>query len=250
MDLWVVLGVIFAGLGLVTPFLANIRRPLRKRLEYVITRNQGLLNVPRGVSVEITVEGRTVEQAYVTVLRFANSGTEDFPARDWESPLAVRLEGSSVLSAEQIAARPAGWRVDAPVIRGDLVEIAPFLFNAGDLFELQIISDGATPDPKVTARILGVRQISRRPPVYNLGNGVDGALDASNKIVYSAFALIWIALIALVSFGPMVTTSGDPLPFTGRLPLIAFAVGIFGLYFAFLRWATVRNRRWRPAERF
>lgn len=249
MTFWSILGVIFAGAGLITPFLANIRRPARKSLEYVITRNQHLLNVPHGVSVTVSVEGRRVAQAFVTVLRIANTGAENFPARSWETPLMVRLVGSSVISAHQIAARPEGLRVGGMSMKGDTVEVLPFLFNSGDLFELQIVSEGAVPDSRVSVRIPGLRHVPRRQPIYNLGNGLDGALDLSNKIVYSIFFAMLPGMVAFSAFGPLTLSSGEPIPSTTRTSLVLVTVGMLGLYVAFLRWATVRNRRWRPNER-
>lgn len=131
------------------------------------------------------------------------------------------------------------------------MELAPLLLNAGDLFELQIVSDGAVPNPQANARIVGVKEISRRRPVYNLGNGVDGALELGNHVVHAVMAIIWLGLIAMVILAPIETRTGDPLPFyPDRLLWIAVLVGVFGLVVAWMRWATVRNRRWRPAERF
>jgi hypothetical protein len=245
-----VIGVILSALGVILAATGPVRKRVRKRLEYVVVQNQRLLNVPRGVSVEFAVEGRRVDQAFVTVLRIANTGTENFPSRDWETPLVVRLEGCSVISAQQIAARPLGWRVGKPIVRGDSVKIPAFLFNAGDLFELQIVSEGATPNPHVSARLPGLTQVSRRQAVYNLGNGPDGALVRENKIVYWAFGAFWLALTVFVALAPVMFPPDPPTSYWNQVPLLSLVVGVLVLYLGFLRWATVRNQRWRPAERF
>jgi hypothetical protein len=140
--------------------------------------------------------------------------------------------------------------VPSPVLRSNSVEIAPFLLNSGDLFDLQIISTGADPTPRVGARIAGVKEVRARRRVYNPGNGPDGALDRSNKVFYTIFGVFILALLALYALAPMENESGTPVAFEQRLPMILVTVGIFGLYIAFLRWATIRNRRWRPAARF
>lgn len=244
------MGTLLAVVGVILAATGPIRRRARKRFEYVVTQNQTLLNVPRGVSVEFAVEGRPVEQAFVTVLRMSNTGTESFRTRDWETPLVVRLQGASIISAHQIAARPAGWRIGPASIAGDRVEIPAFLFNVGDLFELQIVSEGAFPSPHVSARIPGLTQIVRRPAIYNLGNGPDGALIRSNKVVYWGFAVVWVFLIALTAMAPIIWPSTPPVSYWNTVPSLSLWVGVFALYLGFLRWATVRNRRWRPAERF
>lgn len=250
MQILTVIGVILSALGVVLAATGPVRRRVRKRLEYVVTQNQRLLNVPPGISVDFSVEGRRVNQAFATVLRIANTGTEDFPAREWETPLVVRLEGSSVISAHQIAARPLGWRVGKPKIRGEVVEIPAFLFNAGDLFELQIVSEGAVPNPHVSARIPGLTHVPRRQAVYNLGNGPDGALVKENKIVYWGFALFWLGLTAFVALAPVINAPAASTSYWNLVPLLSLMIGVFVLYLGFLRWATVRNQRWRPAERF
>lgn len=250
MELVGILGVVLAGMGVVLAATGPIRRRSSKRLEYVITQNQRLLDVPRGVSVEFSVEGRRVEQAFVTVLRVANTGTQDFLSRQWEAPLTVRLPGCSVISAQQIAARPSDFRVSSAALTGDSVELGPFLFNSGDLFELQIVSEGAIPNPQVSARLPGLTQVTRRKAVYNLGNGPDGELIRENKIVYSGFGLVWTALTVLVALGPFGETAGAATSYWSRVPLLSLLVGGLFLYLGFLRWATVRNRRWRPSARF
>ncbi|SEB81186.1 hypothetical protein [Microbacterium hydrocarbonoxydans] len=250
METPVVLGLIFAAMSCITPFLANIRRPKKRSVDFVIQGTQTLFHVPRGVNVTVTVDSHSVEQASVTILRVANLGTEDILRTEWDGPLVIDLGASMVISARQIAARPSTLRIPAPVLRSSSIEISPFLLNSEDLFDLQIVSAGPEPTPRVSARIAGVREVRRRRPVYNLGNGIDGALDRGNKIVYMAFTGLFLALIALVAFAPMESKSGSPVLFEQRLPTVFVFVGLLGLYFAFLRWATVRNQRWRPSSRF
>lgn len=250
METPVLLGLIFAAASCVTPFLANIRRPKKRSVDFVVQGSQSLFHVPRGVNVSVTVDGRSVEQASVTILRIANLGTEDLLRTEWDGPLVIDLGRSLVISARQVAARPSALRVPVPVLHSSSIEISPFLLNSGDLFDLQIVSAGAEPTPRASARIAGVKEVRRRRPVYNLGNGIDGALDRGNKIVYMTFAGLFLALITLAAFAPMESESGSPAPLEQRLPMLLVFVGLLGLYVTFLRWATVRNRRWRPTYRF
>lgn len=249
-----IVGIVGIGVGIVAwlwPDPTNRRRKPVSRLEWLVISNQTLLHVPGGVSVKVSIDGRSVDQAYVTVLRVANTGTETFRSADWEAPMIVSLPGSSVISARQVAARPERFRVPSPTITGDRIEFAPFLINPGDLFDVQIVSEGPVPAPQLDVRIPGLLQARRlRRPVYPPGNGVDGALDGGNKVFYSLFGALFLALIAFMLFGPIQSASGVPLTFEGRLPQAGAIAGLFGAYVVFLRWATTRNRRWRPVERF
>lgn len=258
MDSLAIAGLIIGAVGVIVSVLAwvwpdpiNSRRKPVSRLEYVTVRNNALLHVLNGVSVKVSIEGRSVEQAYVTVIRVVNTGTVSFRSMDWEAPMTVSLPGSSVISARQVAARPDRFRVPSPKIIGDKIELAPFLINPGDLFDLQIVTEGGTPSPHLDVRIPGLDQARRRRgPVYAPGNGVDGTLETGNKVFTLIFGLLLLGLAALALFGPMVSESGAATTLQNRLPLAGFAMGAFGAYAVFLRWSIRRSRRWRPAERF
>lgn len=258
MDFWAITGLMIGAVGAVFTFFAwlwpdpiNRRRKPVFRLEYVMVSNQALLHVPSGVSVKVSVDGRAVSQAYATVLRVVNTGTEPFRTADWEAPMVVSLPKSSVISVRQIAARPERLRIPSPTLKGDRIEFAPFLINPGDLFDIQIISEGVVPTPQLDVRMPGLLQARRRGrPVYPPGNGVDGALDRSNTVFYTIFGGLLLAFIAFTLLGPMQSSSGVPAPFESRLPLAGVLTGLFGAYVVLLRVTTTRNRRWRPVERF
>jgi len=244
MDFWGIFAAICALASVAIAVVAYLRPPSHRavaRLEYVVLSNQSLFVVPEGISVTISIEGRPVRQAFVTVIRVANTGTINFSSADWESPLTIQL-GGAVISAKQIAARPKELRLSPLRTDGRGVEIRPFLLNAGDLFDVQVISEGPLAMPSVSARIAGLEQVRRRKSVYNLGNGVDGSLDTSNKIVYWFFGLVLALGVAITFIGPLFAGT---TPYSVS-PLAWFTVSALALYLWFLRWATVRNRRWRP----
>lgn len=244
MDFWVIFAAICALASVVIAIAAWLWPAPRKavaRLEYVVLSNQSLFAVPEGVSVHVSVEGRPVTQAYATVIRVANSGTVNFKTADWEGAMKIQL-GGQVISAKQIAARPKDLRLGPLRVDGRHVQITPFLFNAGDLFDVQVISEGPRAMPSASVRMVGLAQARRRKAVYNLGNGVDGELVRENKVVYWFFGIIFALGVATAFIGPLLA---GVTPYSVS-PLGWLAVSVLALYLGFLRWATVRNRRWRP----
>jgi hypothetical protein len=238
---WILVWISLGALAL-TAF-AEFRRAPLIRLEYVVITHQPLLSVPTEATVAAIVEGRTVTGATITVLRIANSGRATLPATDWESSLEIDVPSGTLISARQVAAKPVGFRPKIS-LAGDKVEVAPFLFNPGDIFDIQLICEEMSTLPVLHARIKGVKSISRRRPVYNPGNGPEGELDRSNKIAYFVvFPVLWMVLVSILVVGS-VRGEGAQL-----LPLSWFAFVMAVSYAVFLRLAVKNNRRWRPEER-
>lgn len=257
MDFWTVLEVVLTGVGVLLSVFGvvlgatgPIRRRQRKRIEFVVTRSGPLLTVPPGVSVSFVVEGKAVEQAHLSLIRFSNTGTESFPTSAWEAPLLIELKGSRILSARQVAATPYGMRVGSIDIRSGSVAVQPFLFNPGDVFEVQIVSTGAIPVVNVATRLPGLARIAHRRSIYRIGTGPEGELGREGRITFTAFGIMFVGLIAMASLAPIVSRQGEALTALERAPLVVVAVGIFIAYLGFIRWATRLSARWRPAERY
>ena len=238
---WILVWIALGTLALAAS--AEYRRVPLARVEYVVVTHQPLLTVPTDAAVTVIVEGRTVTEATITVLRVSNSGKSALAATDWESALEIDVPSGSLMSARQIAAKPIGFRPKIALV-GDKVQVAPFLFNPGDIFDIQLICEQMSALPVPHARIKGVKGISRRRAVYNPGNGPDGRLDKSNKIVYFAvFPALWIVLASVVVVNIFLGDGAEVLPLSSFALLMALS------YAVFLRLAVKNNRRWRPEER-
>lgn len=230
--------------ALLVTIVGEYRRIPPTRLESLVVTHNRLLNVPDRATVQVVVDGRSVQQASMLVMRITNTGKTAITTDMWDSPMEVQLASGTLISARQIAARPYGLRV-AIAMRSDRVVIQPFLFNPGDIIDIQIICERMLHFPEVHARIRNVKSIRRRKaPVYNPGNGLDGAMVKSNKIMYFVVFPLWIGLLL-----PLILTVED-LSLTGRIAAIAIYVAVNVLLYTFLHWAVRRSRRWRPTERF
>lgn len=230
-----------AALALV--LVGEVRRVPPTRVEAVIVRYSRLLNIPDGMSVAVTIDGRPVRNASIVVMRITNTGKTPLPAASWESSLDIELSSGSLISARQVAARPAGLRVDITALKNK-ARIQPLLLNAGDVFDVQLVCEDMLSFPAAHARITNVAGIKmRRHTVYNPGNGPDGALITSNKVFYFGIFPAFFVLIAFL---------GVFAPAEPGVPSLAVSASItlLVLYFGFLRLAVRRSQRWRPVERF
>jgi len=228
---------------LVLGVLAEVRRVRPTRVQGVVVYRQRLLTVPDQTSVEVVIDGRIVRNATVVVMRLTNTGKTALPSEDWESTLDIEMTSGSVISARQVAAKPTGLRVAMNVLP-DRVRIQPFLFNPGDIFDVQVVCENLQASPVPHTRIKNVAGIQvRRTPVYNPGNGLDGELDRSNKVFY--FAIFPLMILGLLIFGLAAPSEEGVKPIA-----ISSAIGMSLFLFGFLRWSVKRSRRWRPVERF
>ena len=235
--------LLYLPLGtLLLAILGEVRRVPQTRIESLIVQSRKLLTIPDEATVEVTIDGRKVRDASITVVRLTNTGKTALSSDSWESPLEIELPHGGLISARQIAARPIGFRVSIEVLP-DRVRIAPFLFNPGDVFDVQLVCENLTTLPVAHARIKDVKGIKRRRhAVYNPGNGPDGMLDTSNKIFYFAiFPAIFLLLGLMFLFAP----SEPSVKLFGGASVACLLI----LEFTFLRWAVRRSRRWRPEER-
>ena len=236
--------LLYLPLGtLLLAVLGEIRRVPLTRVESLVVQSRRLLTIPDEATVEVTIDGRKVQGASITIVRLTNTGKTALSSDSWESPLEIELPNGELISARQIAARPTGLRVSIEALP-DRARIAPFLFNPGDIFDIQLVCENLTTDPVAHARIKDVKGIKRRRrAVYNPGNGPDGMLDTSSKVVYFAiFPAMFLFLGMVFLFAP----SEPGVKLIGG----ALVAGLLILQFTFLRWAVRRSRRWRPEERF
>lgn len=109
----------------------------------------------------VTYAGVQVESPHLVVVRIANSGNEAIVPSAYESPLVIST-GAKVLSHEVTRSRPTS--LSPTTTGGELpgaIEVTPSLLNRKDMFEIQLLVDGAPVAVSLSGRIAGVQTFQR-----------------------------------------------------------------------------------------
>ena len=174
--------VILAALSLIVAvialFYAHKRNP-RKSLSYLVHYHLSVLNVHSELKdrVQITLDGKPVEEVYLSEIYIVNDGNAPITQADYEMPVSINFgDAAEVLPTPQITERKpedlqVSIKLDAPdyVHEGVHLEtkiprrliVTPMLLNAGEHFAVKALVSKPSKEPKIGGRIVGVREIAK-----------------------------------------------------------------------------------------
>ena len=95
----------------------------------------------------------------ITSIECSNNGRLSITPDDFIEPLTILGEGK-VLSAAVSQVNPEGLKPSISFTDNQVV-IKPLLLNGGDTFTINVLTDGEYSNPKMSARVTGVKQIRR-----------------------------------------------------------------------------------------
>lgn len=108
--------------------------------------------------IGLMVEGRTVEKAYLNVIKINNSGTVPLQKDDFDIPIIAKITNDATLIQVRYQFDPADMITELNITPKQL-SLTPSLLNTGDEILLQMFTEGEKPDFKIDARIKGVHRI-------------------------------------------------------------------------------------------
>jgi len=138
---------------------------------------------PQGVNpldgIEISVDGKPLTSAFVSVLELSNSGSKPVIASDFEGPIRIlTLAPSGIVKARFTSATPASLEPDLTFSEEALL-LQPLLLNPGDILRFTVIAAKGKPEYSVRGRIAGISEITvsatrtrRETRLYWLGAGI------------------------------------------------------------------------------
>ena len=234
------IGVLIGIASIVVTYVAYRSQRNRKQLEFVVVGNQRILTSRVADVLDVSFNGRKVEDPSIVILRIVSTGDRAIPAADFHRPLAVTLRGvHHIVTASVAAVRPRDLDVTL-IMEANRVVFTPTLINPEDFLELQILASGRATDVALEGRIADVTPKRRRQLPYPPGSGPEGEMLGFDRFV-------WI-LMPVVFFGPFLS-----LAWVGDFSVIARGGILFGAaILAFVAYplrvrALVRRRRiWRP----
>lgn len=233
---WISLGV--SCLGLSVGYVTYRVQRARRRIAFAVVSNQGLLVRERPDQIEIRWSGRLVKDLHVVVVRVVNVGDRAIVSADFASDLALIIHGPPVLHAQVSSSRPDGLALELATGESE-VHISPFLFNAGDMFEIKLLCEGKPAKVSLNGRIRDLAPMVQRPLPYPPGSGPEGDMLPFDKFMWS----VPVATIYLAIMFQAITAA---LPASQKIAVVGIVSLVFLVLYPILVYRLVQRRRlWR-----
>jgi len=156
-SIWQFIGAILA---LITIILILVQRK-RKALSYKIISNTPLVKIKEDLKgrLQVLFDEKPVENIYLIIINFINSGNLPIKSADYESPVNLNFnEDVQLLTAEVIDTKPKTLEVSAK-IEGTKVLLKPTLLNGNDSITIKVLVNQFDGNFSVGGRIIGVKEI-------------------------------------------------------------------------------------------
>jgi hypothetical protein len=187
--IWQFIGCFVGLLGIVIGAWISSRGQVRK-LTYEVISQTPLLNFnsdSMNRRVRLLVDGRSVHNAEIVLIKIANTGSTPIKPDDYERPLRVVTgESSEILDVEIVHTNPKNLVVPISAVEDTSLTIGSILLNPKDSFVIQAVVIPRV-EISVDGRIAGIKEIFS-----------EGPKRRSYRIMTTSF--IWILFIAFTVF--------------------------------------------------
>lgn len=146
---------------------------------------------PKGLGklegLQMSIDGKPMENLYISVLELSNSGTKPILTSDFEGLLKIAINSpSAVVKAQIELTTPTS--IDPKInVNESVIFVQPLLLNPGDVIRLSIISANSRPEFSVQGRIAGISRITK--------------ISTSERLTSEAVVTKWVSkFIAVMLF--------------------------------------------------
>jgi hypothetical protein len=109
--------------------------------------------------VRVTLDDKSLEIPYVSVLEIENTGSRPITQSDFESPISLSVSPPATVVKAQIKdTNPVDLKPTISVSNAQIL-LNPLLLNPKDRFQITILTAGALPDFAVRSRVAGVSTV-------------------------------------------------------------------------------------------
>lgn len=142
--------------------------------------------------IEISVDGRRIENPYLVVLEITNDGSKPILASDFESPLDIRLSSDTYFVRARITNKtPKDIDTDITTDKTK-ISIKPALLNPKDSVSITVVTAGVAPIFETRARVVGIPSISISDNTVKTRN--------TTRLVFLAVSAALLAVASLVAY--------------------------------------------------
>ncbi|MBC8461264.1 MAG: hypothetical protein H8D67_25050 [Deltaproteobacteria bacterium] len=149
-------------LAIVVPITIYLIYQRKKReFSYTILSKTRLFTIHDEVRdrLQVSLDGNPIEDVYLLIIRFQNSGNVSLVSADFESDVVMDLNHEAqIISNEVIETTPADLEYTI-IGKGNSLQISPSLFNANDSITIKMLISDYEEIKSVKGRIVGVSNI-------------------------------------------------------------------------------------------
>lgn len=151
---------ILAILAIAITIIIFVFQTNTKSLSYEIISNTQIVSVNEESKdkIQITFEGKLVEDVNLIVVEIANDGDIPITKADYESPIIIRpRDQGQILSAEIIEVSPSNLTIPISVSQS-AITFKEVLLNSEDKIRLKLLVSNSNLNPEVITRINGINK--------------------------------------------------------------------------------------------
>ncbi|MFW5836903.1 MAG: hypothetical protein ACOCVM_02770 [Desulfovibrionaceae bacterium] len=111
-----------------------------------------------GPSLTLSVDGKPLEDPYLTTLVLRNTGNIPIIKDDYDAPVGIEIQNDATIVQSRFQLHPED--MNTKVSHSDkALTITPSLMNPGDLVVIQVLTEGGEPEFEIEGRIEGISKI-------------------------------------------------------------------------------------------
>lgn len=202
---WQFIGVVVAIVSLIMTVVLTIyiyrRQNKQKSLSYEIRSFASLINVDSQIkhALKITYKNTPVSDLKLLLIRFTNSGELPIEEDDFKQPLVVNFDQYGALfDVAVVDTYPHDVQKTIDIALYDdlsAFQALPMLLNKGDWFEIKLLLNGVSSLPSVSARIIGISELTN---ITDIGKNSIGIFNAKTFLLILFFSSILVTVTRLL----------------------------------------------------
>lgn len=150
--------------------------------------------------LEVSVDGKRIENPYLVVFEIANDGSKPILASDFESPLDIRLASDTYFVRSRITNKtPKDIDTDVSAEKTK-ISLKPALLNPKDSVTVTIVTAGVAPVFETRARVAGIPSISIEDNTVKKRN--------TPRLIFLAVAAILLSVASSVAYDGAFSAKG------------------------------------------
>lgn len=124
--------------------------------------------VSRVAGLKITIDGKQLDNPYLTIAEISNDGSRPITISDFESPLEIRAsEKVRIVRAQITEVHPTDLQPTLTSNGNNTIKLQPLLMNPNDSIKIAVLTTGELPKFTLRTRIAGISTIQLDEGVPN-----------------------------------------------------------------------------------
>lgn len=168
---WQFGGVVVTILVFIISGFMEQRQQLRRSLGYQVLSSTPLVSINADIksNLQIMLDGKSVQDVYLILVRIVNMGNAEIRATDYERPITLDFGPQAEILSAEVTDTSSKSLQPLLDIKGPTLVLAPALINSGESITIKALIIKFHGSISVDGRIAGIRDIRRLPALSDRG---------------------------------------------------------------------------------